>query len=419
MNQIFKGKGMLILVASLGYFVDIYDLQLFNIISTASLKGIGITDEALLKKYDVSLFNWQMVGMLIGGLLWGIWGDKKGRKSVLFGSILLYSLANIANAFVTNITQYEWIRLLAGIGLAGELGAGITMVSESFDKEKRGIGTMIIATMGALGAVVAALVSRNHFDVFGLHPWQEAYLIGGILGLSLLFLRVGTFDSEMFNQVKEKDNLKKGSFFLIFKTKERALRYLACVLIGLPVWFVVGILIKFSSLDFHSLLRPGEVAHQNEIRGIAVIFCYIGLSVGDLVSGLLSQWMRSRRKVIFIYLISCAVLSFIFLEVQGISLAAFQWLSFALGFVTGYWALFVSLASEQFGTNIRATVTTTAPNFVRGGVLPITMSFVALSHVWTSYHAAYLVGIVCFALAIAGTWYLKETFGKDLDFVEE
>ncbi|MEY4866301.1 MAG: hypothetical protein RLY64_555, partial [Bacteroidota bacterium] len=362
---------MLILVASLGYFVDIYDLQLFNIISTASLKGIGITDEALLKKYDVSLFNWQMVGMLIGGLLWGIWGDKKGRKSVLFGSILLYSLANIANAFVTNITQYEWIRLLAGIGLAGELGAGITMVSESFDKEKRGIGTMIIATMGALGAVVAALVSRNHFDVFGLHPWQEAYLIGGILGLSLLFLRVGTFDSEMFNQVKEKDNLKKGSFFLIFKTKERALRYLACVLIGLPVWFVVGILIKFSSLDFHSLLRPGEVAHQNEIRGIAVIFCYIGLSVGDLVSGLLSQWMRSRRKVIFIYLISCAILSFIFLEVQGISLAAFQGLSFALGFVTGYWALFVSLASEQFGTNIRATVTTTAPNFVRGGVLPI------------------------------------------------
>jgi putative MFS transporter len=419
MNQIFKGKGMLILVASLGYFVDIYDLQLFNIISTASLKGIGITDEALLKKYDVSLFNWQMVGMLIGGLLWGIWGDKKGRKSVLFGSILLYSLANIANAFVTNITQYEWIRLLAGIGLAGELGAGITMVSESFDKEKRGIGTMVIATMGALGAVVAALVSRNHFDIFGLHPWQEAYLIGGILGLSLLFLRVGTFDSEMFHQVKEKDDVKKGSFFLIFKTKERTLRYLACVLIGLPVWFVVGILIKFSSLDFHSLLRPGEVAHPNEIRGIAVIFCYIGLSVGDLVSGLMSQWMRSRRKVIFIYLISCAVLSFIFLELQGISLVAFQWLSFSLGFVTGYWALFVSLASEQFGTNIRATVTTTAPNFVRGGVLPITMSFVALSHVWTSYHAAYMVGAVCFVLAIAGTWYLKETFGKDLNFVEE
>lgn len=410
---------MLILVASLGYFVDIYDLQLFNIISTASLKGIGITDEALLKKYDVTLFNWQMIGMLIGGLLWGIWGDKKGRKSVLFGSILLYSLANIANAFVTNIHQYEWIRLLAGIGLAGELGAGITMVSESFDKEKRGIGTMIIATMGALGAVVAALVSRNHYDVFGLQPWQEAYLFGGILGLSLLFLRVGTFDSEMFNHVKENEELKKGSFFLIFKTKERTMRYLACVMIGLPVWFVVGILIKFSSLDFHSLIRPGEVAHQNEIRGIAVIFCYMGLSVGDLVSGLMSQWMRSRRKVILIYLISCAGFSFVFLELEGISLAAFQGLSFALGFVTGYWALFVSLASEQFGTNIRATVTTTAPNFVRGGVLPITMSFVALSHVWTSYHAAYLVGIVCFILAILGTLYLKETFGKDLNFVED
>jgi len=419
MNHFFKGKGMLILVASLGYFVDIYDLQLFNIISTASLKGIGITDEALLKKYDVTLFNWQMVGMLIGGLLWGIWGDKKGRKSVLFGSILLYSLANIANAFVTDIHQYEWIRLLAGIGLAGELGAGITMVSESFDKEKRGIGTMIIATMGALGAVVAALVSRSHYDVFGLQPWQEAYLFGGILGLSLLFLRVGTFDSEMFNQVKEKNELKKGSFFLIFKTKERTLRYLACIMIGLPVWFVVGILIKFSSLDFHTLLRSGEVEHQNEIRGIAVIFCYIGLSVGDLVSGLMSQWMRSRRKVILIYLISCALLSFVFLELEGISLSTFQFLSFALGFVTGYWALFVSLASEQFGTNIRATVTTTAPNFVRGGVLPITMSFVALSHVWTSYHAAYLVGAVCFVLAILGTLYLKETFGKDLNFVEE
>lgn len=419
MNHLFKGKGMLILVASLGYFVDIYDLQLFNIISNASLKGIGITDEKLLKEYDVSLFNWQMIGMLIGGLLWGIWGDKKGRKSVLFGSILLYSMANIANAFVTNIHQYEWIRLLAGIGLAGELGAGITMVSESFDKEKRGIGTMIIATMGALGAVVAALVSRNHFDVFGLQPWQEAYLFGGILGLSLLFLRVGTFDSQMFKQVKAQDSLKKGSFFLIFKTKERAMRYLACVLIGLPVWFVVGILIKFSSLDFHSLLLPGEVAHANEIRGIAVIFCYMGLSAGDLVSGLMSQWLRSRKKVILIYLISCAVLSFVFLELEGISLGMFQLLSFALGFVTGYWALFVSLASEQFGTNIRATVTTTAPNFVRGGVLPITMSFVTLSHIWTSYHAAYLVGLVCFVLAIVGTLYLKETFGRDLNFVEE
>jgi len=387
---------MTVIVAALGYFVDIYDLQFFNIVSNASLKGIGITDEKLSKEYDVSLFNWQMIGMLIGGLLWGIWGDKKGRKSVLFGSILLYSMANIANAFVTNIHQYEWIRLLAGIGLAGELGAGITMVSESFDKEKRGIGTMIIATMGALGAVVAALVSRNHFDVFGMQPWQEAYLFGGILGLSLLFLRVGTFDSEMFKQVKEQDSLKKGSFFLIFKTKERAIRYLACVLIGLPVWFVVGILIKFSSLDFHSLLRPGEVAHANEIRGIAVIFCYMGLSAGDLVSGLMSQWLRSRKKVILLYLLSCAVLSFVFLELEGISLGMFQLLSFALGFVTGYWALFVSLASEQFGTNIRATVTTTAPNFVRGGVLPITMSFVTLSHIWTSYHAAYLVGLFRF-----------------------
>jgi putative MFS transporter len=419
MKKTFKGKEMLILVASLGYFVDIYDVQLFNVISTASIKGIGINDELLVKKYDVSLFNWQMIGMLIGGILWGIWGDKKGRKSVLFGSILLYSLANIANAFVVNITQYEWIRLLAGIGLAGELGAGITMVSESFDKKNRGWGTMIIATMGALGAVTAALVSKIHFGILGLAPWQEAYLIGGFLGLSLLALRMGTFDSEMFHQVKSDKSIVRGSFGLIFKNKKRLTTYFACIMVGLPVWYCVGVLIKFSSTDFKEILSADSYETPQQIRATAVIFCYLGLSAGDFFSGFLSQYLKSRKKVILIYLIASSILCAIFLELRGLTLNQFQWLVFCIGFATGYWAIFVSLASEQFGTNIRSTVTTTVPNFVRGAVLPITLAFTSISVSVGYYCSAYFVGGVCFLLAILATIFLKETFGKDLNYIEE
>lgn len=404
---------LIVVVAALGYFVDIYDIQLFNVISKKSLIGIGITDKAIIDKYDYILFLWQMSGMLVGGLLWGILGDKKGRKSVLFGSILLYSLANIANAFVVDLNQYMIVRFFAGLGLAGELGAAITLVSEIMHKEHRGYGTMLVVTMGALGAVAAALISKAEFAFFGLQSWQNAYIIGGVLGLVLLTLRVGTYDSKMFDAMKS-SNVKKGNFFMLFKSKDRLLKYLACICIGLPVWFCIGVLMKFSE---HFSVLTGIIGEPIQVSFV-IMYTYLGLSVGDLVSGLLSQLFRSRKKVVVGYLVTTFLLTLVFLFAKNLTTDTYYLLCFLVGVCTGYWALFVTIASEQFGTNIRATVTSTVPNFVRGAVIPITLGFKFMEQSFGSVNSALIVGVICLTLAIVSVLSLKESFSEDLNYIE-
>lgn len=399
-----KNVFRLIAIAALGYFVDIYDLIVFNVVKNQSLLELGFSGEAL-KNNEIYLFNMQMMGMLIGGVLWGILGDKKGRVSVLFGSIFLYSVANIANAFVTTIDGYAFWRLVAGLGLAGELGAGITLVTETMHKEKRGYGTMIIVTFGALGAVAASLVGKNF-------TWQTTYITGGCMGLALLLMRAGAFESGMYNAISQNSKIKRGNFFMLFSNKTILLKYLSCIGIGLPVWFVIGVLINLSN----------RFAALNQVQidvADCVMFAYLGLSFGDLLSGLLSQVLRSRKKVVFIYLVSCLILSLVYLFANGTSVWYYQLLCFLLGAATGYWALFVTIASEQFGTNIRSTVTNTVPNFVRGAVVPITLSFKWLSGNYSITIAACVVGVICSALALLSTWYIDETFSKELDYFEE
>ena len=403
-----------VLVASLGYFVDIFDLQLFNIVSQASLKGIGITDPAQLAEYDYTLFLWQMSGMLIGGLVWGILGDLKGRRKILMGSILIYSLANIANAFVTDIHMYAIVRLIAGIGLAGELGAAITLVNEILKKETRGYGTMVIVTMGALGAVAAVFINKLNLAMFGMAQWQIMYIIGGLLGLLLLTLRAGTHESHLFDDVKQQQ-VSKGNFFILFANRKRAVRYLACIAMGLPVWFCVGVLIKFSG-KFTTL--GGATDGTFEI-GQAIVYTYLGLSVGDLMSSYLSQLFKSRKRIVIVYLATCIAVILLFLLGQGYSVSFYYFLCFAIGTATGYWALFVTIASETFGTNIRSTVTTTVPNFVRGATVPIVLSFKSLSTTMGDVNAALVIGGICMALSLLSLLVLPETFGKDLRFVEE
>lgn len=414
---------LLIIVASMGYFVDIYDLILYNIIKIESLTNLGIP----LSSENV-LFRWQMTGMLLGGLLWGIWGDRKGRVSVLFGSILLYSLANIANAFVGNIHSYSFWRFVAGIGLAGELGAAITLVSESMPQKRRGIGTMIIVTVGALGAVFAYTVSEKgqmigpFLDrIFSTHlqNWQISYIIGGALGLVLLALRAGTFESGMFHQLKT-EKIKKGDIRILFKSWPTFKKYLACILIGLPVWYVVGILI---ALAHRIIPEIGIVAGETVATKELLMYGYIGLSAGDLLSGVLSQVLQSRKKVIFLYLILISVFTLVFLFNHQVSAFYLRAISLTLGAATGYWALFVTNASEQFGTNIRSTVTATVPNFVRFGVVPLTLGYEYLADSgWfanPNTMAALITGIVSIALAWWGTSVIKESFHKDLNYYEQ
>lgn len=395
---------IIVLVAALGYFVDIYDLILFNVVKNASLTALGYAGEEL-ERTGLMLFNWQMTGMLVGGIIWGVMGDRKGRVKVLFGSILMYSLANIANGFVNDINSYAIIRFIAGVGLAGELGAGITLVSETMTKENRGYGTMLIVTFGALGAVLAALIA-DQFD------WKMAYFVGGGMGLLLLALRVGIYESGMFAETKQA-GIKRGRILDLFTDADRLKKYIYCICIGLPIWYVIGILIALSN-------KFGAINHvEGTIKvGTSIMFAYIGLSTGDLICGILSQVFRSRKKVVVAYLILSIILTGIFLYTKELSLFWFNFLCFLLGAATGYWALFVTIASEQFGTNLRATVTTTVPNFVRGAVVPITLGFKSLEGSFGSITAAAIVGGICIVLAFISILNVKETFGKDLNYME-
>jgi MFS family permease len=399
-----RGVALAILVAALGYFVDIYDLILFSIVRVSSLQAIGVPPDQILSQ-GVLLLNMQMGGMLVGGLIWGVLGDKRGRLSVLFGSIVMYSAANIANGFVQTVPQYAILRFVAGIGLAGELGAGITLVSEIMPAHTRGYGTMIVATVGILGAVVASLIG-DAFD------WRIAYFVGGGMGIALLVLRIGVAESGMFEGIKRTAAVR-GDFLSLLRSSKTRWKYVRVVLVGVPIWYVVGILITFSP-EFGRTMGMEPLPHA----GRAVMFCYIGLAIGDFASGAISQVMRSRNRVVGLFLVLTTVFIAVYFALAHLSPGVFYTVCLLLGIGAGYWAVFVTIASEQFGTNIRATATTTAPNFVRGAVVALTSLFEALRPAMGIRGSAMLVGAIALAIAFLSLRGLEESYGKDLNYLE-
>jgi MFS family permease len=395
-----------VIVAALGYFVDIYDLLLFSIIRVPSLTSLGLSPEQA-KITGENILMWQMGGLLIGGIIWGVMGDKRGRLSVLFGSIILYSLANIINGFVQNPTQYGIIRFVAGIGLAGELGAGITLVSELTPKEKRGIATSLVAGIGLTGAVVAFIMKQN-FD------WRTCYFIGGGLGLLLLILRISVVESGLYNQVKQK-GVVRGNFFMLFNSRDRLGRYLKSILIGLPTWFVIGVLVTFSN-DFAKVMHIKDPVDP----GKAIMYAYAAIAAGDILIGFVSQWLKSRKKALYLFYIITAVFMILFFTtLQNGSAAAMYWVCAGLGFGTGFWAIFVTIGAEQFGTNLRATAATTIPNMVRGMltvfILPL---FRTIRNATDYYTGGWITAIIIMVITVAAALMIKETFHKDLDYVE-
>lgn len=396
-----------LIVAALGYFVDIYDLLLFSIIRVPSLKSFGLNDKAVTLSGEFIL-NIQMLGLLLGGIFWGVLGDKKGRLSVLFGSILLYSIANIFNGFVVTINQYALVRFIAGLGLAGELGAGITLVAEMTPKEKRGIATSLVAGTGILGAVVAFFVKQNVKD------WHTCYFIGGGLGFLLLLLRISVFESGMFNEVKKID-VKRGNFLMFFSNGERLKRYLTTIFIGLPTWFVIGILVTFSS----EFAREFKIVEKVD-PGKSVMFAYIGLSIADFLAGLISNWLKSRKKALyFFYSITIIGIIAFFTLLKNSSADAMYLSCFVLGFGSGFWALFVTLGAEQFGTNLRATAATTVPNMVRGLLVLVIFLFKFLRAQSDYITGGWITGTVVMLLGLISIYFTKESFGRDLDFLEK
>jgi MFS family permease len=396
-----------VIVAALGYFVDIYDLLLFGFVRVKSLTDLGFSGQDLTDK-GLSLQNWQMFGMLVGGILWGVLGDKKGRVKVLYFSIALYSIANILNGFATGYTDYAFFRFLAGIGLAGELGAGITLVAEVLPKAKRGLGTMLVATIGLTGALLAWVI-EHYFH------WRTCFFIGGGLGLLLLVLRISVSESGIYQQVKTNTGISKGNFFALFTNWDRFSRFLRCIFIGTSTWFVVGVLVFFAPEFGRAKGLDGILASN------AIAICYIGLIFGDLTSGLLSQWLRSRIKVMAIFLALDVLAVLAYLSLSFSKPEYFYACHFILGFSVGFWVIFVTIGAEQFGTNLRSTVATSVPNFARGMQVPINESFKYLKSpavTGSVITAGYLVGSVCLAVAFMALWGMKETFDREMDYVE-
>ena len=422
MSQIQQNKNLnkLIIVAALGYFVDIYDLLLFGVERTDSLNTIlplqfPHISEATLKilnaTYGKLLLNWQMFGMLVGGVFWGILGDKKGRLSVLFGSILVYSVANILNGMVENTDSYIVLRFISGFGLAGELGAGITLVSESMSKEKRGYGTMIVATVGVFGAVVAGFMG----DV--ITNWRYSFYLGGAMGLALLVLRIGVFESGMFDALKKETKVKKGNILQLFSNKKNIIKYLSIIFVTVPVWYVMGTLVLFSPELSEKLgLAPKAIS-----AGRAIMCAYAGITIGDIASGVMSQYLKSRKKTLGIFLSLTVIGTILYFLFGGSSVTIFYSIVGFIGFATGYWAVFISTASELFGTNIRATATTTAPNFVRGSTILISLLLDTIISVFCvdKLQATIITGCIIISIGFIALYFLEETFGKDLNYVEE
>jgi len=395
-----------VIVSALGFFVDVYDLLLFGIIRKPSLISLGLDARQVLEQGEM-IISIQMIGLLVGGIIFGMIGDKKGRLSVLFGSILLYSIANILNGFVTNTGQYAVLRFVAGVGLAGELGAGITLVSELLAKEKRGIASAMIASFGILGAVTA-FIMKELFD------WRTCYFIGGGLGLMLLLLRSRVFESKMFTSIVEKSDIRRGDFLMFFNNRKRAILYIRCILIGIPAWYIIGVLVTFSD----QFAR--EFGIENVDPGKAIMYQYMAIAFGDLTAGLISKRLKSRKKALFIFYGITALFLFLYFALKGGGSAQnMYWLCAGLGFGTGFSVIYITMSAEQFGTNLRATAAVTIPNMVRGALPLILLMFKGMRNATGSYvTGAWITGIILMLIAVTAAWKIDETYGKALDFVE-
>jgi len=400
-----------VVVAALGYFVDIYDLLLFTIVREPSLAGISvdISNKQAVMLASTQVINWQMWGMLIGGILWGVLGDKKGRLSVLFGSILIYSTANFITGYVQTVDQYAYARFAAGIGLAGELGAGITLVSELLPKNKRGIGTSLVAGFGLFGAVAA------YFTFHYTKDWRLCYKIGGALGLSLLLLRITVAESGMFQHVKAQA-VQRGNILMFFTNRTRFRKYILAILIGLPTWYVIGILVNLSNRFATELY--GE---NNVDSGRSIMYAYAAIAIGDILIGFVSQWFQSRKKALYFFY-GFAILSLLFFFGGGVKNDTTLYIACAmLGFSTGFWAIFVTMGAEQFGTNLRATAATTIPNMVRGSLPLINLLFLNLLQQHWSFsliQAGIITGVVVMSLTLIAAYFTEDTFHKDLNYLE-
>lgn len=407
MNDFYKViKNKMVWICALGYFVDMFDLVLFGIVRIPSLKDIGVHEDQI-HSIGAQLLNYQMAGLIAGGFIWGLWGDKAGRLKTLFASIFIYSLANILNAFVTNVEMYAVLRFIAGFGLAGELGVAVTLLAEILPQKIRGLGTMIIGFSGFLGAISAA-VTASYFS------WKITYLAGGIVGFTLLITRFSAQESLLFSNSKVQNKFHQ-SLKMLFTSKERLWKYFKLLLVGVPIWYVAGILIYFAP-EFAKELNITEPV----LAGSAILWCYVGSLLGDISSGVISQIVKSRKKAIFCFLLTIFIsVSCYFFLLKGATAFQFYIICFLLGIGNGYWTLLITMSAEHFGTNLRATVSTSIPNLIRGSVIPLSFLFQLGNQYFSRLQSAWYLGLICLFIAFLSLKALQDTFHNHLDYREE
>jgi hypothetical protein len=246
-----------------------------------------------------------------------------------------------------------------------------------------------------------------------LFDWRTCYYIGGALGLTLLLLRMQVKESVLFKQVKQA-GVKRGDFLMFFNNKERALLYLRCIMIGIPAWYIIGVLVTFSD----------QFGKEFGIEGIdpgkAIMYQYMAIAFGDLTAGLLSKLLNSRKKALFVfYGITTLFLGLYFGLRGGGSAQNMYWLCAGLGFGTGFSVIYITMSAEQFGTNLRATAAVTIPNMVRGALPLIIILFKGMRN-WTGSYVtgAVLTGALLMLIAVYAAIGIRETYNKELDFVE-
>lgn len=391
-----------VIVTALGYFIDLFDYYVFLVTRQKVLTDFGFSGSQLMET-GLYMVNLQFAGLLVGGVIFGVLGDKIGRKQSLLGSILLYSIATLASGMTHNIDVFAALRFIAGIGIAGEVGVGVTMVSETMDKNRRGLGVTAFIGVGLLGVVAAALMSE-------LLHWRTCYIIGGLAGLLLLVTRIWVMEPQMFTDLNK--SVKRGSFRVLFASPDGVRRYVLCILLAVPVFFGVSIIATLSP-ELSIALGASPPASVST----TMIIAYTMMVIGEIVIGLLSQRLKSRKKVIALFLVLMAITLGVGFHNGALDATGYYILAGVVGFFMGYWVNFIALSAEQFGTNVRSLAANTIPNFTRGTTIAINMAFLALKDDGVVY-AASIVGFTVIVIALLALWKLPETFGKDLDYTE-
>ncbi len=403
---------IILLVTSLGNFVDYGDMFMASLVRNDAIVALGIaqTKEAVLA-VGLNLESFQAVGFLLGCFTWGIFADKKGRLQVLYISTLVYSLANILNGLLSPEWShvYYWYggcRLFSGWGLSAEFSVAITLIVEYFSVKKRIIGTMLMTGLGFLGVF---LVSWLKFYTHIL--WNEFFIWGGVAGLVLLVFRFAAQESFMFlNQ--QTAAIKKGSLMTLLKQKKYSRQFFLTVWLVLPI-FLVQLILKFSP----------NISQQinSEIISIAlVLLIYDAFSIfSDILGCYISYLFNNRMRVLKFYLI------LIFLALLGFAiwppLTTFSWYWVyvpILGLANGYWGLWGTMIAELFGINVRATATTFIVNLSRSFVLILSITFKDLDLRYGFSISVIVLTLVTCGLAFWSVFKIPETAHKNLEYVE-